>query len=97
MDTHPDTVHKHLGRVRCHLRLKLLKDLHIALDHEIDDRFAWRTNGNVAHKCQILDETTRLAFRSFCRTDQTPVGVVKLARLCDLPIAADRCVSPTKM
>ena len=97
MNTNPDTVDEDLGGIWRHLRLELLQDFHVTLNHEIDDGLARCTNGNIAHERQVLDQTTSLTFWCFCRAYQTPMGVVKLPRFGDLSVTTNRGIRPTKM
>ena len=97
MDTNPHAVQKDLGRLGDTRRVNFFKILHHPLVQEMHDRPRGRTDSNISHERQILDETTSLTFGRFGGTDHSPVSIMQLTRFCKLSVTANRRIQTTQM
>jgi hypothetical protein len=95
VDTHPDTIDEHLGRVRGAREFRLI--LQSPLFQELHDRSGIGPDRDVRHEGEVLDETTGCSFGRFGRTDHAPMRVVQLSRLGRLAATVDRGVGPPQV
>ena len=97
MDTNPYTIDEDLCGIRVVLGLILFEQFHVSLVHELNDGLGRRTNTDVTHERQVLDQTASLSFGCFCGTHKTPMGVVQLARLGDFSVTTDGSIRSSQM